>query len=99
MADRAAGRDRLGGSNNRIRIDAVVAIEVTDFSGLAEVFDAERTHAMAAHGAQPGERCRMAVEHRDDATVRRHLGEQPFDVGTGMDEPALARPARGGPTG
>src|SRR5262249_45164254 len=99
MADRAAGRDCLGGSNDRIRIDAVVAVEVANFSGLTEVLHAERTHAMAAHGAQPREGCRMPVEHRDDAAVRRYLGEEPLDVGTGMHEPALARPARGGPAG
>ncbi len=41
----------------------------------------------------------MAVEHRDDAAVRRQIGEQPLDVRAGMDEAALARALRRGPAG
>jgi hypothetical protein len=37
MPDRAAGRDRLGRGHDRVRVDAVVAIEVAYFAGLAEV--------------------------------------------------------------
>src|ERR1700724_681983 len=97
VPDRAAGCDRLGRGHDGVRVDAVVAIEVADFSGLAEVLDAERPHAVAAHGPEPRERCRMPIEDRDDAAMGRHLGEEPLDVAAGVNEPALARTARGGP--
>ena len=41
----------------------------------------------------------MAVEHGDDAAVRRQIGEQPLDVAAGVDEAALARPLRRRPAG
>ena len=41
----------------------------------------------------------MAVEHRDEAAVRRHVREQPLDVAAGVDEAALARPLRRRPAG
>ena len=56
-------------------------------------------HPVPAHGPEPGERCRMPIEHRDDAAMGRHLGEEPLDVAAGVNEPALARAARGGPAG
>ena len=37
------------GVYDRIRVDAVVAIEVVDRAGLAELLDAQRFEAMAAH--------------------------------------------------
>src|ERR1051326_2148572 len=99
VADRPPGRDRLSRGYDRVRVDAVVAIEIANFSGLTEVLDAERAHPVAAHGTEPGERCRMSVEHGDDAAMGRHFGKQPLNVAAGVNEPALARPARRGPAG
>ena len=76
-----------------------MAIELRDRPGLAEMLDAERAHAVAAHGAEPGERRRMAVEHGDDAAMGRHLGEQPLDMAARVHQAALARAARRRPAG
>ncbi len=39
----------------------------------------------------------MTVEHGDDAAVGRQVREQPFGVGAGVQEAALAGALRGGP--
>ena len=41
----------------------------------------------------------MAVEHGDEAAMRRHVREQPLDMAAGVDEAALARPLRRRPAG
>ncbi len=76
-----------------------MAIEIVDGAGLTEVLDPERTHAMAVHGAEPGERRRMTVEHRHDPAVGWHVGEEFLDVRARMHQAALARPLRRGPAG
>ena len=48
MADRAPRRDSLGGGDDGVGVDAVVAVEVLDRAGLAEMLDAERPHPPAA---------------------------------------------------
>ena len=48
MPDRPAGRDHLGGGDDALGVDAVMAVEVGDRAGLAEMLDAERAGAMAA---------------------------------------------------
>src|SRR5262249_48286329 len=88
MPDRTAGGDRLRRRDDGVGVDAVVAIEVGDRAGLAEVLDPERAHAMAAYGAEPGERRRVAVEHGDDAAMGRHVGKQPLDMRTRVHEAA-----------
>src|SRR5262245_28802574 len=75
-----AGLHRLGHVDDRIGIDAVVAIEVGDAAGLAKALDPERVDAMAAHAAEPAERRRMTVEHGDDAALARQRREQSFNV-------------------
>ena len=47
------GRDRLGGGDDGVGVDAVVAVEILDRAGLAEMLDAERPHAVAMDGAKP----------------------------------------------
>src|SRR4029077_14345462 len=80
MADRTAGRNGLGRRDDGIGIDAVMPVELGERSGLAEVLDAKRAHAMAGNGAKPCE-CRwVAVEHGDDPAMRRHVAKQPLDV-------------------
>ena len=70
MSYRLAGNDGGGRPDNALRIDAVVAVEIGDGAGLAEMLDAERARAMAVDRAQPGKRGRMAVDDRDDAAMR-----------------------------
>jgi hypothetical protein len=53
-------RDDLRSGNDRVGVDAVVAIEVGNGAGLAEMLDAERPHPMAADRAEPSKRRRMA---------------------------------------
>src|SRR5690242_3783379 len=60
---RPACGQAFGGVDDGVGVDAVVAVEIADGAGLAEMFDAERLDAMAAHAAEPAERRRMAVEH------------------------------------
>src|SRR5437763_78269 len=45
--------DTLGGSEDRIHVEAVVAVELGERAGLAEVLDTERAHAVAADAAEP----------------------------------------------
>src|SRR5882672_12259812 len=99
MPDRPAGRELGRGGDDRAGVEAVMPIEIGDRSGLSEMLDAERPHAMAVHGAEPGERRRMAVEHRDDSAMARHAGEQPLDMRARMREAALAGALRRGPAG
>src|SRR5689334_14848512 len=70
MADGTAGGDGLGGADDGLGVDAVVAVEIGDGAGLAKVLDAKGADAMTVNGAQPGERRGMAVEHGDKSAVR-----------------------------
>ena len=99
MPDRPAGRDRLRGGDDGVGVDAVVPVELGERAGLAEMLDAERARAMAGDRAEPGQRRRVAVEHGDDAAMRRHVGEQPLDMRARMHQAALARALRRGPAG
>src|SRR5262249_61093751 len=99
MPDRPTRRQRRRRRDDGIGVDAVVPIEIRDRAGLAEMLAAERAHAMALDGAEPGERRRMAVEHGDDAAMGRHIGHELFDMGTRVHEAALARALRRGPAG
>src|ERR1700676_5322387 len=64
----------LRSRNDRVGVDAVVAIEIGNGAGLAEMLDAERPHPMAADRAEPGERRRMTIEHGDEAAMGRQVG-------------------------
>ncbi len=99
MPDRAAGRERRGGRDNRVRVDAIVPVEVRYRAGLAEMLDAERTHPVAGDCAEPGERRRVAVKHGDDPRMRRHFVEHLLDMGAGMGKPAFAGALRRRPAG
>src|SRR5260370_16524697 len=97
MPDRPAGDHGLRGRHDRISVDAVVPVEIADRSGLAEMLDPERAHAMAGDAAEPGQRRWMAVDHGDDAAMIGDVGEQPLDVCARMHEAALAPPLPPGP--
>src|SRR5580692_5620605 len=99
ITDRPPRRDRLRRGDDGVGVDAVVAVEVLDRAGLAEMLDAERPHAMAVDGAEPGQSRRMAVEHADDAAMAWQAGEQALDMRAGVNQAALARAAGRGPAG
>jgi hypothetical protein len=58
----------------------VVAVEVVDGSGLAEMLDPGSLEAMAAHAAEPAQRRGMSIEDGDDAAIARQRDKQLFDV-------------------
>src|SRR5262245_3192140 len=74
-------RDACRSSQDCIRIKAVVGIELGDRARLAEVLDAERPHAMAAHAAEPGERLWVCIRYCYQGRIARQLGQQTLDVG------------------
>src|SRR5690606_6645631 len=94
MANWAARRDLLCRRHDRIRINAVMSIEIGDRTSLAKMFNAQRANAMAADRAQPGESRRMSVEDSHQAAMVRHAHQETFDVRTRVRKPALARPLR-----
>ena len=89
----------MGGADDGFGVDAVVAVEIGDGAGLAEVLDAERADAMAVNAAEPSERRGMAVEDGDESAIRRHGGEQTLDMRAGADEALFAGALRGSPAG
>src|SRR6478752_7465508 len=92
-------REAFGRIDDGVGVDAVVTVEVSNSSGLAELLDAERLEAMAAHAAEPAERRRMAVDHGHYAAVARQRRQQFFDVAEILDATALApQIPRGGPS-
>src|SRR5580704_6258380 len=99
ITDRPTRRDRLRGGDDGVGVDAVVPVEVRDRAGLAEMLDTERPDLMAEDRAEPGQRCRVAIEHADDAAMRRQAAQEPFDMGASVNAAALARPAGRGPAG
>src|SRR4029078_6815808 len=80
MTDRAARCDGLRRRNDRVGIDAVVPVELGERSGLSEMLDAQGSCPVAGDCAKPRQGCGMSVEHRDDAAMGRHIGEQPLDM-------------------
>src|SRR5260370_14598981 len=67
-----------------------MAIEVADGAGLAELLDAERFDAMAAHAAKPAECCGMTVEHGNNAALARQRRQQFFDMAEMWQSSAVA---------
>src|SRR3982750_4336107 len=86
--------------NDGVGVDAVVAIELVDGAGLAEMLNAERFEPMAPYAAEPTERGGMAVDHGDDPTVSRQRPEHFFDMAEMRQAAAVAaQVSRRGPTG
>src|SRR5260370_1373974 len=94
---RRAGGEAFGRVDDGVGIDAVVAVEVIDRAGLAEMLDAERLDTMPAHAAEPAERRGMTVDHGDDATVARQRRQQFFDMAEWQPAAVTPHPARRGP--
>ena len=66
--------------DNGVGIDTVVAIEIANRAGLAEMFDPHRDRLMTGDSAQPGQRRRMTVDDGDDFAVTRKVGHQGLDM-------------------
>src|SRR6516164_2328464 len=90
MQNRRAKGEAFGGIDNRVGIDPVVAVEVVDRAGLAELRHAERFHPVPAHAAEPAERRRMAVDHGDDPAVARQRRQELFDMAQMLHAAAIA---------
>src|SRR5512133_2585940 len=99
MPDRFARRDRLHSFGDALRVDAEVPVEIRNRPGLAEMLDPERAGAVTINRAKPGERRRMAVNHRHEWAMRGNIGEQALDVASRVNEPVLACALRGHPAG
>src|SRR5215210_3279311 len=68
---RRAGGEAFGGVDDGIGVNAVVTVQLVDGAGLAEMLDTESFEPVAAYAAEPTQRCRMAVDHGNDAAVAR----------------------------
>src|SRR5690349_5973367 len=99
MPDRTAGRDRLGGGNDRIRVDAVVPVKRSQRTGLAEMLDAEGTNAVTGDRTEPCQGSWMTVEHGDDPAMRGNVRQQTLDMRTRMDQASFACALSRSPSG
>src|SRR3954470_13663849 len=80
VPDRSTDSDAFGRIDDGVGVHAVVAVEVIDGTGLAELFDAERLDPVAPHAAEPTKCRRVTIDHGDDAAVARQRRKQFFDV-------------------
>src|SRR6185312_571565 len=69
-----------GGVEDGVGVEAVDAVEVRQIARLAEMLDAERVDAMPRHGAEPGQRRRVAVEHGDERGVLAERRQEALDL-------------------
>src|SRR5437660_704859 len=99
MPHRRTHREAFCGIDDGVGVDAVVAVEVANSTGLAELLDAECLSAVAAHAAEPAERRRVTVDHGHYAAVARQRRQQFFDMAEILDATAVApQIPRGGPS-
>ena len=80
MPDRAARRNSLRGRHDRIRIDAVMTVEVRDCAGLTEMLNPQWTNAVTGNSTEPSQRRGVPIQDRDDAAVPRQAGKQAVDM-------------------
>src|ERR1700677_805058 len=90
VPDRGAGGEAFGRIDDGIGVDAMVAVEVVDGAGLAEMLDAEGFDPVAAHAAEPTQCRRMAVDHGDDAAIPRQRRQQFLDMAEMLGPAAVA---------
>ena len=62
------------------RVDLILLIQVDQIPRLAEAVDPERADTVAVHRAQPRQRRRMRILHRDERGGGGHSGEERLDV-------------------
>ena len=92
--------EAFGCVDDRVGVDAVVAVEIADGAGLAELLDPQRFQPVAADAAEPAQRRRMAIDHADDAAIARQRRQQFFDMAEmRLVAPDAAGFSRGGPAG
>src|SRR5258707_9284487 len=77
LAFEAGPRRRI---EDGVGVEAIDAIKVGEVARLAEMLDAQRVDAMPRHGAEPGQRRRMAVDEGDERRILAERREQPRDV-------------------
>src|SRR6516164_6496743 len=100
MQNRRTDCETFGGVDNGVSVFAILAIELIDGAGLAEMLDPERLDTMPAHAAKPPKGRRVAVYHGDDAAVPWQRGQQLFDVTEMLHASAItAQPSSGEPAG
>ena len=99
MPDRPSGCDSLGGAQDRLRVDAVMAIEVRKRAGLTERIHAEGPHAMPGDRAQPTQRGRVRIGDGDERAIAGHGSQQAFDGAKRIGLPRFARLAGVRPIG
>src|SRR3954454_13770848 len=99
MPHRRSYREAFGRVDDGVGVDAVVAVEVANSVGLAELLDAERFEPVSAHAAEPAERGRMAIDHGHDAAVPRQLRQRLLDMPDILDATSVSPqvPRRGPP--
>lgn len=61
-------------------IESVMAVEVRNVAGLAEMFHTERMDAVSSDRSEPGEGRRMAIEDGDQHGVVDHPRGEPQDL-------------------
>src|SRR2546423_15296384 len=92
---RRAGGQAFRRVDNGVGVDAVVAIELVDGAGLAEMLDAECFEPMAPYAAQPTERGGMAVDRGNYPAVSPQRRQHPFDMAEMRQATAGGGPAFG----
>ena len=68
VAPEAGGR---AGIEDSVGVNAVDSVEIGNVTRLSEPVDAERVDAMARDRAEPRQRRRMRILHRDECGARR----------------------------
>ena len=100
MAHWLAGCQAFRCIDDGVSVHAVMAIEIADRAGLAEMLDTQSLDAMPMHAAEPTQRRGMAVDYGDDASVARQGGKHFLDVAQMLRATAItAQLARCGPAG
>ncbi len=67
MPHGATLRQLLRCGNDSFNVDAVVAVQLGDGTGLPELVHTQGPHAVAGHRTQPAQCSRMTIQHRNNA--------------------------------
>src|SRR5690349_9798707 len=93
--------ERKSGFDNTLAVDAGVVIEVITRPGLPKAVDTQGCGGRAMDAAQPRQRMRRRVMHRNDRSMALARQDQPVEpgaarVGAPGGQPALVQAARAG---
>ena len=64
-----------GGVDNRILVDAIVAIKIGQIARLAKMIDPQRNDLVTRDAAKPGQCRRMAIGYRNNCRIGRQMVE------------------------